>query len=363
MDYAGRLAQTRTGMDRQGVPLLAIPPGDDLLYLTGFSPLADERPCYLFIGDGSALFLVPELNAVQSEHHIRQPFATYTDAGGPSKALASARQAFGTRRRIAVGDAMRADALLLLQQTWPDAEFIPASSVLAPLRMRKSEEEIDALRRAATTADRAVRAAYDACRLDTSETAIAQSAAEGFRMAGADTVSFTVVASGPHSAFPHHHAGSRKIRIGEPVLFDLGGRLDGYWSDITRMAYLGTPPARYLEIHHVVEEAVQAALAVITQGAPIRDVDLAARRVIEAAGYGPQFTHRTGHGIGLSGHEPPSITHTNELALETGMAFSVEPGIYLPGEFGVRLEEIVVVTEDGYEIVSRLARDIAVLES
>lgn len=127
------------------------------------------------------------------------------------------------------------------------------------------------------------------------------------------------------------------------------------------MAFLGAPGPRYREIHRIVEDAVQAALASIKPGTPIREVDLAARRVIERAGYGQHFMHRTGHGIGLSGHEPPSITHTNEMPLEAGMAFSVEPGIYLPGEFGVRLEEIVVVTPAGHEVLSQLPRDVRVI--
>jgi Xaa-Pro aminopeptidase len=127
------------------------------------------------------------------------------------------------------------------------------------------------------------------------------------------------------------------------------------------MAYLGKPPAHYQEIHAIVDEAVAAALATIKPGAPSKAVDLASRGVIERAGYGPNFVHRTGHGIGLSEHEPPSITNTNNLLLEEGMTFSVEPGIYLPGEFGVRLEEIVVVTARGAEVLSRLARTVHIV--
>lgn len=341
-----------------GIDLLAIPPGDDLRYLTGFTPLADERPCYLFLGEGRGLFLVPELNAAQAERHIRQPFVTYSDAQGPSKALDAARERFPAPRRIAVGDTMRADAVLLLQHTWPEATFSAASTLLAPLRMRKAADEIDALRRAARTADAATEAAWAACRAGITERDVARAAEEGFRRAGAPEVTFTVVASGPNSAFPHHHTSERALRSGEPVLLDLGSRLDGYCSDITRMAFLGKPPARYAEIHRVIDEAVEAALHVIRPGTPIKEVDLAARRVIERAGYGEHFTHRTGHGIGLSGHEPPSVTHTNEMPLEAGMAFSVEPGIYLPGEFGVRLEEIVIVIDSDAEVLSRLPREV-----
>lgn len=361
MDFRQRLDGARMAMARGNFDLLAIPPGDDLRYLAGFSTLADERPSYLFVTADSALSIVPELNAAQARTHIRDAMLTYQDAEGPGKVLGAARQRLGARRRIAVGDTMRADALLLLQQQWNGAEFVPASAVLAPLRMRKAEEEIDALRAAATTADAAMQAAWRACRPGVTEADIAAAVDAGFRAAGAAEVKFAIVGSGPNSAFPHHHTGVRRTQPGEPVLCDLGSRVDGYCSDITRMAFLGTPPARYREIHAIVAEAVEAALAVIRPGVPVKEVDLAARKTIERAGYGPDFVHRTGHGIGLSEHEPPSITHTNDLPLEDGMAFSVEPGIYLSGEFGVRLEEIVVVTPRGAEVLSALPRDLKII--
>jgi Xaa-Pro aminopeptidase len=358
MDYGARLTSVREAMGTAGIDLLAVPPGDDLRWLTGFSPVADERACYLFVAERDGLFLVPELNAAQSERHIRQPFVTYSDASGPARALTEAGRQFLSPRVVAVGDTMRADALLLLQHTWREATYVPGAAILAPLRMRKNAEEIAALRRAAATADAAVRAAADASRAGMTELEVARAADEGFRKAGAPEVMATIVAGGPNSAFPHHHSGTRALQAGEPILFDLGSRVDGYCSDITRMAFLGTPSERYREIHGIVADAVAAALEVIRAGTAVSAVDQAARRTIERAGYGEQFVHRTGHGIGLSGHEPPSISQTNELTLEEGMAFSVEPGIYLSGEFGVRLEEIVVVTKTGCEILSRLPRDV-----
>ncbi|MGH2348801.1 MAG: M24 family metallopeptidase [bacterium] len=356
------LNRVQDAMAAARIDLLALPPGDDLLYVTGFSPTADERACYLFIASDRALFVVPELNAVQAERHIRQRFLTYSDAAGPTDALAAARDALGSHRRLGIGDTMRADALLLLQRTWPEAEYVPASTVLAPLRMRKSAEEIAALAHAASTADAAVEAGWSALRAGVTEFDVANAAGEAFRRAGAAESMFTTVASGPDSAFPHHHTGTRAAEVGEPVLFDFGSRVGGYWSDITRMAFLGSPSRLYRIVHAVVEDAVTAALGTIRPGVPIGDVDRAARGVIERAGYGVYFTHRTGHGIGLSGHEPPSITHTNEQLLEAGMTFSVEPGIYLPGEFGVRLEEIVVVTDNGVRVLSKLPRDVRIIE-
>lgn len=355
------MTTAQRAMEQRGIDLLAIPPSDDLRYLTGFSPVADERSCYLFLSADAGVFLVPALNADQAERYIRHPFVVYGDAEGPSRALDEAKRQLGTPRRIGAGDVMRADALLNLQRLWPDADYVLASEILAPLRMRKSGEEIALLKRVAATADRGFEAAAGACQPGVSEAELAQAAVGGFHSAGAGEVTATVVGSGPNSAFPHHHTSERRVGAGEPVLFDLGSKLEGYCSDITRMVYLGEPPPRYVEIHRVVENAVRAALSVIKPGIRIRDVDLAARGVIKAAGYDQYFTHRTGHGIGLSVHEPPSITHTNDIPLEAGMAFSVEPGIYLSGEFGVRLEEIVAVTASGHEVLSRLSRDVRVI--
>ena len=356
-----RIEAARRRVTAEGIDLLAIPPGDDLLYLLGYTPHLDERACYLFVGRDETLFLVPDLNATVAAPHVPFPTFAYSDAAGPRGVLRDAGARLGTPRRVAVGDTMRADALLLLQELWPEARFLPGAQVMAPLRMIKSPEEIILLRRAAATADAAVQAVFAAARAGVRETDLMRVAQEGFYAAGAQEVPFAIIGFGPNAATPHHATSTSIARYGDPVLADLGSRVDGYMSDITRMAFLGTPTARYREIHTVVEEAVAAALETIRPGVPVRDVDLAARRVIERAGYGEKFTHRTGHGIGVSGHELPSITQTNEQALAAGMAFSVEPGVYLVGEFGVRLEEIVVLTEGGPEVLSTLPREVWVI--
>jgi len=202
-----------------------------------------------------------------------------------------------------------------------------------------------------------VRDAWAACRVGATERGIAEVAEASFKRSGADDVAFLSVASGPNSAFPHHHPGTRALRAGDPVVMDFGGRLDGYVSDITRTAFVGTPTPRYLEVHRTVDAAVTAGMAAARPGAQLKDVDLAARGVIERAGYGQYFIHRIGHGLGLTVHELPSVTHLNTEPIEEGMVFSVEPGIYLPGEFGVRLEEIVVIAKDGAHRLSELPRD------
>ncbi len=302
-----RLERVRRSMSDLGIDLVVLPPGDDFLYLAGFSPMRDERACFLLVSREGTALLVPRLNADQVASHLDVPLFTYGDAEGPTRAL---REAAGVASGavVAVGDDMRADHLLLLQGELPGARFIPASTVLAPLRMRKDPDELEALRRSAAASDAGILEAARACRPGTTERDVAGAAAQAVRAAGAEAVSFTLVASGPHSAFPHHETTDRALQRGEPVLLDLGARVGGYCSDITRMVFLGEPTARYLEIHGVVEEAVRAALMTIRPGVPIAEVDRAARRVIAQAGYGDRFLHRTGHGLGLSPHEPPSIT-------------------------------------------------------
>jgi Xaa-Pro aminopeptidase len=356
-----RLARIRAQMQDEGVDLLSLSPGDDLFYLVGYSPHADERPCYLFITAGDAVFLVPELNAGQARAHVDVPFLVYTDAEGPAGVLRRAQDRLGGVESIAVADTMRADFLLLLQGRWPRSTFVPGARVMAPVRMIKSADEIETMRRAAATADVAVDAAFAACRPGITEVAVTRAIVDAFGAQGVTDVGFATVAGGPNAAYPHHTSTGRALQAGEPVLVDLGGRLDGYSSDITRMAHLGQPSARYRQIHEVVERAVRAGIDAVRPGAPLSAVDRAARGVIEEAGYGQYFTHRTGHGIGITGHEPPSVTHLNEMPMREGMVFSVEPGIYLEGEFGVRLEEIVVVTAEGGERLSMLPREVRIL--
>lgn len=339
--------------------LLAVPPGDDLRYLLGFTPMPDERPCYLLVGPAGAHLVMPSLNALQAEAHTDVPMAVYADEDGPAAALAAALRAVGATgaRTVMVTETMRAEHLLGLQAHLGGARAVLATPVVGRMRLIKSAAEIAALRAAAALADRAVETAADACRPGATEREVADGVARAFAAGGADEVAFAIIASGPNGAFPHHHTGSRRLESGDAVVCDLGCRLGGYPSDITRMVVLGQGPAEYERVHSVVEDAVQAGMAAVRPGVPARTVDVAARGVIERAGYGRYFTHRTGHGMGVSGHEPPWITATSGTILEPGMVFSVEPGIYLPGRFGVRLEDIVVVTDAGCERLSGLSRD------
>jgi Xaa-Pro aminopeptidase len=360
MDYAARMGAAQRRLAEQNIDLLAVSPGDDMRYLLGYVPHPDERPCYLLVNSGGAAVVVPSLNASDAAQHVTLPTFVYTDADGPAAALAGAASALGGRspRRIAVDDVMRADFVLTLQRAHPDAALALGSLILAPLRTRKSVEEIEVMKRSSRHADQAIRDAWAACRAGATEREIAEAVEASFKRSGSDEVLAASVASGPNGAFPHHHSGTRPLRAGDSVTMDVGGRLDGYASDITRMAFVGTPTPKYIQVHATVEAAVTAGMAAARPGASLKDVDLAARGVIERAGFGQYFVHRVGHGLGLTIHELPSVTHLNAQPIEEGMVFSVEPGIYLPGEFGVRLEEIVYIAADGAHRLSELPRDV-----
>src|SRR5437588_1797936 len=293
MEYAARQQAARRLMGDQHIDLLAVAPSDDLQYLLGYVPHPDERPCYLLLDSGGAAFVVPSLNATEAAARVSLPTFVYTDAEGPANALAAAAGALGGKapRGIAVSDTMRADFVLTLQAAYPDARLGLGSLVLAPLRMRKSAEEIELLKRSARHADQAMRDAWAAFRVGATEREIGEAAAASFRRSGSEEVSFTQVASGPNSAFPHHHSGDRKLRPGDAVTLDLGGRLEKYASDLTRTASMGKPAARHLEVHRTVEAAVVAGMEAARPGRLLKDVCVPRRRADGRSGVARSMVH------------------------------------------------------------------------
>lgn len=354
-----RLGRLRAAMRERSVDLLALAPSDSLRYALGFSPIPDERVCILLVSQGQIALVMPALNADQAAHAAPGlKMFTWTDGAGAAQALREGLASTGgAPGRVAVDPEMRADVLLVLQGWLPGAEHVSADDVLSAVRMVKSPDELELLAASARTADDAILSALAACRAGATEFDVSNGGWTSFREAGVD-VTFVLVASGPNGAFPHHHTSDRVLEEGDAVVIDLGGRLNGYCSDITRMAHVGEPSVRYREIHGIVESAVVAGMAAARAGVPAGEVDRAARAVIEAAGYGEYFVHRTGHGLGLSTHEMPYLRSDAPDVLEVGNVVSIEPGIYLPGEFGVRLEEIVHLTPDGARRFSRLPRDV-----
>jgi D-alanyl-D-alanine dipeptidase len=262
---------------------------------------------------------------------------------------------------VAVGDRLWASHLLGLQRILPDAAFSPASVVIGRLRAVKDEEELSALRRAGRAADETFRQILEMTFQGRREEEVAADLANLLVRNGHARADFTIVGSGPNAASPHHEPGGRTILPHDAVVMDFGGELGGYFSDTTRTVVVGEPPDGFEQAYEVVREAQSAAVEAVRPGMRAEEIDDAARRVVDAAGYGERFIHRTGHGIGLELHEPPYMVEGDRTTLEPGMTFSVEPGIYLAGRFGVRIEDIVAVTEDGVERLNRSTRDLQVV--
>jgi Xaa-Pro aminopeptidase len=354
-----RLAALREKMAATATGLVAIAPGSHMDWVLGFHPHPDERPCLLLIGAEKECFLMPALNAEGSRELTDIEFFNWADDVGPTGALAEALAAIGAAApgKVALDETMRADfALLLLDALPADTLRAFTGETIGALRMRKDAAEYKALKMNAGICDRAMQAAFAAIRPGMTENDLAAEIRAHFSSEGA-APQFWIVGAGGNGAFPHHSTGDRVIAEGDAVVIDIGGRKQGFPSDMTRMAVVGAPPEGYGQIHSIVEKAVQAALKAARPGALASDVDAAARGVITDAGYGEYFVHRTGHGLGIDIHEPPYITATSDTVLEEGMVFSIEPGIYLPGRFGIRLEDIVILREDGAEILSSLPRD------
>ncbi len=361
VDTKKRLEALRKKMKATDTDLVAISPGSHMDWLLGFHPHPDERPCLLLVGKEKETFLMPVLNAEGTRESTDISFHTWADAVGPAEALSSALDEIAAKatKLVALDETMRADFALLLLGALPDAKHTFTAETIGALRMRKDAAEYKALKMNASIADRAMQKAFSTLKPGMTELELAGAIKEHFSSEGA-TPQFWIVGGGGNGAFPHHQTGGRKLEEGDAVVIDIGGRKGGFPSDITRMAVVGRPPEGYGQIHTIVEKAVQAALKVAKPGVMARDVDAAARNVIADAGYGEYFVHRTGHGLGIDIHEPPYITSASETILEEGMVFSIEPGIYIPGRFGIRLEEIVILRENGPEILSGLPRDLHV---
>ena len=354
-DYPARLERARALMSARGLDALLLSVGADLPYFTGYRAMPLERLTMLVVPvAGPAILVVPGLEAPRvapcGEAFTVAPWEETEDP------LALVVRHCGSARRLAVGDTTWAVFLLALQERLPGASFEPASRLTRELRMRKGPEEVELLRRAGAAVDRVV-ARLDGRRF--SGKAERQLSAEVAAMVveeGHEAATFSIVASGPNGASPHHEAGERVMGAGDAVVVDFGGRWEGYHSDITRTFFVGEPPARFREAFAAVQAAQEAGVAAAGPGVPAQEVDRATRRVIADAGFGSFFMHRTGHGIGLEEHEAPYIVEGNTEVLEPGMAFSVEPGVYLPGEFGIRIEDVAVVTPVGVERLNRAGR-------
>jgi len=354
-----RLRKAAAGATEGDVEALIVAPSSDLVYLTGYDPMPFERPTLLIVRpDRDPVLLVPELErplAAASPAGELAELRGWRDAEDPYAAAAELLPAGGT---VAVTDRIWGLHVLRLQDAAPTLAWISASAVLGPLRARKDPIELDALRRAGAAADATFEEITRLPFAGRTELEVADDLKRLLVEHGHASADFAIVASGPNAASPHHEPGERRIGPGDVVVLDFGGELDGYYSDMTRTVVVGEPPEGFGTVYGTVHAAQEAAVDEVRPGVPIQEIDRVARAVITESGFGERFVHRTGHGIGLEVHEPPYAVEGDETILEAGMTFSVEPGIYLPERFGVRIEDIVAVTHDGFERLNTSTREL-----
>ncbi|EXU69837.1 dipeptidase [Streptomyces sp. PRh5] len=362
---ADRLERAREAAADAGLGALLISPGADLRYLTGYHALPLERlTCLVLPVDGEPFLLVPELERpaalASPAGNLGIEITGWAETEDPY-ALVAARLPAGMAR-VGVDNHMWAEKVVAFRAVLPDTDQALAGEVLGRLRIRKSEAEAEALRRAGAAIDRVHARMGEWLRAGRTEREVGRDIAEAIVTEGHVRVDFVIVGSGPHSASPHHELSDRVILPGDPVVVDIGGTTgDGYCSDSTRDYVVGEPPAEYRRLYEVLLTAQRAQTDAVRPGITAEQLDAIGRDVITDAGFGPHFIHRTGHGIGLETHEEPYIVAGSALPLEPGMAFSVEPGIYLPDRFGARIEDIVICTDDGGERLNRTSRELVVL--
>lgn len=363
-DYRARMDRAARSAADAGLAGVLVAPGPDLTWLTGYRPTAaTERLTVLVLAAGQdPVLVVPTLEAPDAERSVGAAALTlrdWTDGKDPYKVTAPLLEGSG---RFGISDNTWAMHLLGFQRELPGTSYASLTEALPMLRAVKDTAELERLTAAGAAADATYEEIKKVRFAGRRETDVAGDLADLLRQHGHSQVDFTVVGSGPNGANPHHEAGDRMIEHGDTVVLDFGGLKHGYGSDTSRTVHVGEPDTEEQRVHDVVREAQEAGCEAVRPGAACQDVDRAARRVIEAAGYGTYFIHRTGHGIGVTTHEPPYMIEGEEQPLVPGMCFSVEPGIYLPGRFGVRIEDIVTVTQDGGRRLNSTSRELAIVE-
>ncbi len=369
--YGERLARAQDGARSRGLDALLLGVGPDLRYLAGYVAMPLERLTMLVVpASGPATLVVPRLEAAPARlcpgvagGHVG--VATWEETEDPVAAVRALLPANPVR--LGVSDRLWALHLLRLQAALPGSAFESASLVLRDLRIVKDADEVALLRLAAEAADRVIHEVAHGRLVGRTEADVSREVRDRLVAEGHDSADFAIVGSGPNSASPHHEASERVIQAGEPIVLDIGGPLGGYGSDVTRTIWVTGgdsacgPDDEFLRLYGVLRAAQVEATHAVRPGVPAERIDLVARELISAAGHGTHFIHRTGHGIGLEGHEDPYIVAGNAEPLRRGMAFSVEPGIYLEGRYGARLEDIVICGDDGPIILNELPRDLLVV--
>jgi Xaa-Pro aminopeptidase len=360
-----RINRAAAAAAERGVEALLITPSPDYAYLLGYQAPAMERlTCLVVPADGVPTLVLPRLEEPLARHELGDlvddiELIAWDEAEDPIQVV---KARLGTALRVALQDQMWARFALRLHAALDPAQIVEAGPTMSALRAVKSPEEIERLRAAAAAADEAMTAIGEERLSGRTEAAVSVRIRELLLEAGHETAGFAIVASGPNSASPHHTAGERVIEAGDAIVLDLGGTRAGYCSDTSRTAFVGEPPAEFAALFAVLREAQRAACDAVRPGIAAADIDGVARGIIDEAGYGAAFIHRTGHGIGMETHEEPYLVSSNRAPLVAGHAFSVEPGIYIESTWGARIEDIVICTESGGERLNTTSTELVIVD-
>jgi len=358
-DFSRRMARAASDATDAGLTGVLVTPGPDLTYFTGYQLTAiTERITMLVIqADREPAMIVPNLERPDAESAPGATVVSVSDWADGSDPYEETAKLLDPHGRYAVSDSSWAMHVLGLQSALPESGYVSMTSTLPMLRAIKDADELELLASAGAAAD----ATFDEIRqmpfAGRSELEVASEIANLLREFGHSKVDFALVGSGPNGANPHHEVGEKTIQDGDMVVMDFGGIKDGYGSDITRTVHVGEPSEEERDVYEVVRRAQQAAFEAVRPGTACQEIDRAARAVIADAGYGERFIHRVGHGIGLTTHEPPYMVEGEVRPIEPGLCFSIEPGIYLPGRFGVRIEDIVAATDEGGRRLNNTSRE------
>ncbi|MES4887241.1 aminopeptidase P family protein [Streptomyces sp. NPDC096012] len=363
-DYRARMERAARSAADAGLAGLLVAPGPDMVWLTGYTPTAvTERLTVLVLTPGhDPVLVVPTLEAPDAQEATGAGALTLRDWTDGKDPYAVTAALLDGRGRFGISDNTWAMHLLGLQRALPDTSYAALTDALPMLRAVKDPAELELLAAAGAAADATFEEIRKAPFAGRRESDVGRDLADLLRGFGHSQVDFTIVGSGPNGANPHHEVGDRVIEQGDMVVLDFGGLKDGYGSDTTRTVHVGEPTEEERRVHDIVRAAQEAGFRAVRPGVACQEVDRAARAVITDAGYGEYFIHRTGHGIGVTTHEPPYMIEGEEQPLVPGMCFSVEPGIYLPGRFGVRVEDIVTVTEDGGRRFNETTREMVIVD-
>lgn len=364
MIYNTRLTKVKENMKKDNIDAVILFPSTNLNYMTGFNTHPGERLLVNIITHDESFFIAPKLyeSQIRKESNI-DTIITWNDEDNPYEIFKNIMEDKNlNNKNIAVDDTLWANQLLNMINVLPNAKFMALGNLLNDLRLIKSIDEIEKIEKASKIVDEVVEVVKQNVKIGMTEMEVAALMEYEMRKRGSLGPSFeTIVGSGINSALPHYNAGERKLSNGDFVVLDFGAKFGGYCSDTTRTICIGECSDKMKEVYEVVKEAQEIGVKTARPGIKTSEVDKAVRKYIEDKGYGKYFTHRTGHGLGIDVHEEPYISGISDTILEEGMVFSIEPGIYIEGEFGVRIEDIVVLTKDGCKRLNNHTRELTII--